>query len=397
LERAADALRSAEALLICTGAGMGVDSGFGTYRGRNAGIWAPLKALHMDLQDMSAPQHFETDPRLAWAFFCFRYRAYTSVMPHEGYDILSQWGARLKHGLFSVTSNVDGHWARTKGVGEERTYEVHGSLSHIQPLVGQRWNEALECYIGDGNVWPVDIKDIAALELPTWDLAPGEKVEVLLRPDAEEWMPAIVAKDGCAVELPDGSPLTAHAVRRPGQHDLCRVSESSVLPRCPTTGELARPNVIMFGDLKWCPTRINEQEAAFRKWQESLPKETRLVIVEVGAGKAIPTIRYAAEAATRDFPQATLIRINLDDSDVPDDLNAVSIGGMGAREALSKLDAMLGGSCGDCSPGARRDAGARASAVERNRSSLRESKNVRLPALQAPRSTAGRNRSVGRR
>jgi hypothetical protein len=94
----------------------------------------------------------------------------------------------------------------------------------------------------------------------------------------------------------------------------------------------------MFGDLKWCPTRINEQEAAFRKWQESLPKETRLVIVEVGAGKAIPRIRLAAEAATRDFPQATLIRINLDDSDVPDDWNAVSLGGMGAREALSKLE-----------------------------------------------------------
>merc|ERR1712178_20113 len=209
--------------------------------------------------------------------------------------------------------------------------------------------------------------------------------------------PAFVAKDGCAVELPDGKPLTAHAVRRPGQQDLCRISETSVLPRCPKTGELARPNVIMFGDLKWCPTRIKKQEAAFRRWQESLPKETRLVIVEVGAGKAIPTIRHAAEAAARDFPQATLIRINLDDSDVPDDLNAVSIGGLGAREALSELDAMLGGSCGECSSGARRDAGARASAVETNRKSLSESKNARLPALPALRSTAGRNQSGERR
>lgn len=175
--------------------------------------------------------------------------------------------------------------------------------------------------------------------------SPWREVEVLLNSDTEEWKPAVVAKDGCAVELPDGSPLKVHAVRRPGQHDLCRISASSVLPRCPTTGELARPNVIMFGDLKWCPTRIKEQEAAFHKWWNSLPKETRLVVVEVGAGKAIPTIRYIAQEVTKDFPQATLIRINLDDSNVPDDLNAVSIGGMGARDALSKLDAMLGGPC----------------------------------------------------
>merc|ERR1712072_1001408 len=163
-----------------------------------------------------------------------------------------------------------------------------------------------------------------------------------------------------------------------GQHDLCRISESSSLPRCPTTGELARPNVIMFGDVKWCPTRINQQEAMFRKWKESLPEDTRLVVVEVGAGKAIPTIRYAAEEATRNFPQATLIRINLDDSDVPDDLNAVSIGGLGAREALSKLDAMLGGSPGVRSIRAKRDAGASAAGVQEC-------------------STGDRNRSVGRR
>ena len=37
LDRAAQAIRSADALIVFTGAGMGVDSGLGTYRGANAG------------------------------------------------------------------------------------------------------------------------------------------------------------------------------------------------------------------------------------------------------------------------------------------------------------------------------------------------------------------------
>ena len=42
-----------------TGAGMGVDSGLGTFRGRNAGVWPPLKDLGMDFTEMSTPSHFE--------------------------------------------------------------------------------------------------------------------------------------------------------------------------------------------------------------------------------------------------------------------------------------------------------------------------------------------------
>lgn len=43
--RAAEAVASADALLITTGAGMGVDSGLGTFRGRNAGVWRAAASL----------------------------------------------------------------------------------------------------------------------------------------------------------------------------------------------------------------------------------------------------------------------------------------------------------------------------------------------------------------
>lgn len=42
LAAAARLIADADALLICTGAGMGVASGYGTFRGASAGVWPPL-------------------------------------------------------------------------------------------------------------------------------------------------------------------------------------------------------------------------------------------------------------------------------------------------------------------------------------------------------------------
>ena len=58
ITRTTDAILSADAMLVCTGTGMGVDSGFGTFRGRHAGVWAPLKALGIDYADICSPHHF---------------------------------------------------------------------------------------------------------------------------------------------------------------------------------------------------------------------------------------------------------------------------------------------------------------------------------------------------
>ncbi len=86
----------------------------------SAGVWAPLKAMDLDFSQMSTPSHFVHDPRLAWAFWHYRHTAYTQGVPHQGYNLLAEWGSSKPFGLFSVTSNIDGHWQRTQGVGLER-------------------------------------------------------------------------------------------------------------------------------------------------------------------------------------------------------------------------------------------------------------------------------------
>jgi NAD-dependent SIR2 family protein deacetylase len=127
-------------------------------------VWPPLKAMNLDFSEMSTPSHFKDDPYLAWAFWHFRHSAYTKGQPHRGYDLLASWGSSKPLGLFSVTSNIDGHWQRTAGVGEERLFEVHGTLTRMQTVAS------------GSRLWPTPNEHIDALRVPDWDLVPGEEV-----------------------------------------------------------------------------------------------------------------------------------------------------------------------------------------------------------------------------
>jgi NAD-dependent SIR2 family protein deacetylase len=106
------------------------------------------------------------------------------------------------------------------------------------------------------------------------------------------------------------------------------------LPACPSCGSLARPNVLFFNDAEWDVSRSNKQELRFNAWLQELGP-TRLVIVECGAGMAVPTVRYHCEHVARTLRHATLIRINPRESQVARGHLALS---MGALEALSRID-----------------------------------------------------------
>jgi NAD-dependent SIR2 family protein deacetylase len=82
--------------------------------------------------------------------------------------------------------------------------------------------------------------------------------------------------------------------------ESCRLL--SGLPRCPHCGGLARPNILMFGDGGWIHHRTLEQEKHFGIWRRMVD---RPVVIEVGAGTDIPTVRLFGEGQGR-----PLIRIN---------------------------------------------------------------------------------------
>ena len=73
-------------------------------------------------------------------------------------------------------------------------------------------------------------------------------------------------------------------------------------PHCPHCGGIARPNILMFGDWAWIPARTEAQETALVAW---LGRMRRPVVIELGAGESVPTVRRFAESLG-----GRLLRIN---------------------------------------------------------------------------------------
>jgi NAD-dependent SIR2 family protein deacetylase len=133
IARAAALVQEADGLLVAAGAGMGVDSGLPDFRGTE-GFWRaypPLRRLGLAFHEMACPDTFEDDPRLAWGFYGHRLALYRATRPHAGFGILRALGARMAHGSFVFTSNVDGQFQRA-GFAPDRVVECHGSIHHLQ-------------------------------------------------------------------------------------------------------------------------------------------------------------------------------------------------------------------------------------------------------------------------
>ena len=256
IDKAVELVLGCEAILFTSGAGMGVSSGLGTFRGIAAGVWPPLlKHPELDFTDMSNPQWFKkpqgnsdkhNTANFGYAFWAYRYNAYTSADPHFGYEIAKKW-SEFNHIKFSfcITSNIDGHWIKS-GWNESRVLECHGSVHYMQCVN--------RCH-----------KHI-------WDTNNALKLSVDSTTD-------------CVVDS---------------------------LPQCPNCNKLARPNVLMFGDWEFIGERLNQQHSHYEEFESNIATaKARLLIIELGAGTAVPTIRRASEAAFLD-PRwtADFIRIN---------------------------------------------------------------------------------------
>jgi NAD-dependent SIR2 family protein deacetylase len=105
------------------------------------------------------------------------------------------------------------------------------------------------------------------------------------------------------------------------------------LPSCPACGALARPNILMFNDWGWISDRTQAQEESYSAWLQTI-RGANLVVVECGAGSAVPTVRYQCQQLG-----GTLIRINPREPEGP--AGTISIP-MGALEALSSVSSRTG-------------------------------------------------------
>ncbi|CAM3950596.1 SIR2 family NAD-dependent protein deacylase [Roseateles saccharophilus] len=108
------------------------------------------------------------------------------------------------------------------------------------------------------------------------------------------------------------------------------------LPACPGCGGLARPNLLMFGDWGWLCERYDAQAGRLARW---LPQVERPVVVEIGAGTDVPSVRHFGQRVLVEHG-GQLLRINPRE---PAIAPAFGVGlACGAVEALVALDERLG-------------------------------------------------------
>jgi NAD-dependent SIR2 family protein deacetylase len=234
IEKAAEAIRRADALLIGAGAGMGVDSGLPDFRG-DQGFWRaypPYEKLGLSFVEMANPDWFSRDPELGWGFYGHRFGLYRMTVPHHGFHILKKWGERMPRGFFVFTSNVDGQFQRA-GFPPDRIVEVHGAIDWLQCTA--------DCGIGIFE---------------------------------------------CAPSNPQPVQVDMHTMRAVGP-----------LPSCPQCGAIARPNILMFGDWEWDGRRTGEQQRRLNCWLQEI-RNANLAVVECGSGQAISTVRHFCEGCS---------------------------------------------------------------------------------------------------
>jgi NAD-dependent SIR2 family protein deacetylase len=102
-------------------------------------------------------------------------------------------------------------------------------------------------------------------------------------------------------------------------------------PRCPFCGGMARPQIMMFGDSGWVQRRAGRSKQCLNNWLRNV---RRPVVIEIGAGTAIPSVRHFS-SRVRDYDGGRVIRINPREHDVE---NRRDVGlQMGAVAALSAI------------------------------------------------------------
>lgn len=272
LRRAADAIAGANALLIGAGAGMGVDSGLPDFRG-DQGFW----------------KAYPPYAKLGLRFVDMANPRWFETDPEMAWGFyghrLNLYRAARPHAGFQILRDWAARMAR-------------GAFVYTSNV--------------DGHFQKAGFDADSVLEVH----------------GAIDWMQC--TRRACAVGLfPVG----------PGETPLVRVDETTMravppLPACPSCGALSRPNILMFGDGDWDEGRAFAQEERFRAWLRRAAGP-RLVVVECGAGTAVPTVRRLCEWEAAQHG-GTLIRINPREPQVPAGHIGLATGALAGLKSIAE-------------------------------------------------------------
>jgi NAD-dependent SIR2 family protein deacetylase len=93
--------------------------------------------------------------------------------------------------------------------------------------------------------------------------------------------------------------------------------KSNYLPKCINCEKICRPHVVLFGDSYYLYDRENYQYSNYRNFLKNIKSNSKVTIIEIGCGLAIPTVRRQSEKLAEKY-NGSVIRINPRECNFPD-------------------------------------------------------------------------------
>jgi NAD-dependent deacetylase len=112
-------VRSAERVVVFSGAGVSRESGLDTFRGAG-GLWERMRP-----EELATPEAFRADPGKVWRWYAWRYRQAAEAAPNPAHGAIARLEA-LFPAVMVVTQNVDGLHQRA---GSRGLLELHGTIT----------------------------------------------------------------------------------------------------------------------------------------------------------------------------------------------------------------------------------------------------------------------------
>eukprot|EP01084_Bolivina_argentea_P111001 198145_1 len=307
LKLAAQAILDADFCLLSSGAGWSVDSGLKVFKDiANIDVY---KQKHLTYHDLSRPDNIQKMPTIAYGWWFHSYNTYKKAIPHKGYYIIKKWKSKYFNAstiasqrlhkyisnssigaFWCHTSNVD-HLHEKAGFNPLEIDAIHGDMLTFQ--CSQRCCRKSWC-LDENYYWKIDEKNILPLNM---------------------------------------------------DYDNNIITDKFKPPMCRLCNKYPiRPAIEMFSDFNFIG-RKNRID----KWRNGVIKlcneeNMKLVIIEIGAGIRIPSVRHHSEGLIQCVKNSTLIRCNPDFSDIPIRYNTVGKGisiQMKALECVQSLDKLL--------------------------------------------------------
>ena len=333
---AAAAIASASHLLIAAGAGLSADSGLPTFADVARDVRWAQRGLEYD--DLCRTQMLMDAPACGYGFWSGCARAYAEAQPHEGYAIIERWASAKPSGnVYAYTSNIDGHFRRT--TLSAHLCEIHGCA--------EEW--ICGGTMSSGSEAALSCTSTAILRPPIDDIARFERLckQAMDEEDQQMGMAAASVREDDPTSSSTGCGCIGVMNSPPRCNSQSATSDcwDCLPPTCATCGGRLRPSVLMFGDEDSALLEhLSAASARYQEWEDAMESAISsdstlsLVVLEIGCGTRVPSVRMETESVVRDArlrgARAHLIRIN------PDDAHETDVqGGLASTTSCASLDA----------------------------------------------------------